>query len=95
MPSRVVLLEPPYVSWGAFPHCADPPIFNDRRTPVASVATARGDPFSCAFCDRPASDKRGRYHHGDDILEMRRALAARGARHPMQAAAAPHAPALP
>ena len=65
----------------AFPHRFGPSIFNYRRTPVASIVTSRGCPFSCAFCDRSTSGTRGRYHGVEYVMELCRTLAGRGVRH--------------
>jgi anaerobic magnesium-protoporphyrin IX monomethyl ester cyclase len=75
----------PFPAWDvlgdAFPHRFGPSIFNYRCTPMATLVTSRGCPFSCTFCDRSTSGKLGRYHSVDYVMEMCRMLAKRGARH--------------
>jgi anaerobic magnesium-protoporphyrin IX monomethyl ester cyclase len=75
----------PFPAWDVlgdvFPHRFGPSIFNYRTTPVATLVTSRGCPFSCTFCDRSTSGKLGRYHSVEYVMEMCRMLAARGARH--------------
>ncbi len=75
----------PFPAWDllgdAFPHRFGPSIFNYRRTPMATIVTSRGCPFSCTFCDRSTSGKLGRYHGVEYVMEMCRMLAARGTRH--------------
>jgi radical SAM superfamily enzyme YgiQ (UPF0313 family) len=75
----------PFPAWDvlgdAFPHRFGPSIFNYRCTPMATLVTSRGCPFSCTFCDRSTSGKLGRYHSVEYVMEMCRMLAERGARH--------------
>lgn len=77
----------PFPAWeilgDAFPHRFGPSIFNYRCTPMATLVTSRGCPFSCTFCDRSTSGKLGRYHSVEYVMEMCRTLAARGTRHVM------------
>ncbi len=75
----------PFPAWellgDAFPHRFGPSIFNYRCTPVATIVSSRGCPFSCTFCDRSTSGKLGRYHSVEYVMEMCHMLAARGTRH--------------
>lgn len=64
-----------------FPLRFQPNVFNYRATPVASIITSRGCPFSCTFCDRSTSGKRGRFHSVDYVVKMCRRLDALGVRH--------------
>src|SRR5688572_5906663 len=75
----------PFPAWDllgdAFPHRFGPSIFNYRRTPVATIVSSRGCPFSCTFCDRSTSGKLGRYHSVEYVMELCHMLAKRGTRH--------------
>jgi radical SAM superfamily enzyme YgiQ (UPF0313 family) len=64
-----------------FPLRFQPNVFNYRRTPVASLITSRGCPFSCTFCDRSTSGRRGRFHGVDRVVALCRRLSALGVRH--------------
>src|SRR5262249_36222867 len=64
-----------------FPLRFQPNVFNYRQTPVASLVTSRGCPFSCAFCDRSTSGRRGRFHGVDYVVRLCRRLADQGVRH--------------
>ncbi len=64
-----------------FPHRFQPSLFSYPRTPVATLITSRGCPFSCVFCDRSTSGRKGRLHSVATVVRLVRQLAARGARH--------------
>lgn len=64
-----------------FPHRFQPSLFSYPRTPVATLITSRGCPFSCSFCDRSTSGKKGRMHSVDYVVRMCRHLAGLGVRH--------------
>jgi anaerobic magnesium-protoporphyrin IX monomethyl ester cyclase len=64
-----------------FPLHFQPNVFNYRATPVASVVTSRGCPFSCTFCDRSTSGRRGRFHGVDRVIAICRRLERLGVRH--------------
>jgi hypothetical protein len=65
--------ELPQPAWDLahdFPLRFQPNVFNYRATPVASLVTSRGCPFSCTFCDRSTSGRRGRFHSVDYVMRM-------------------------
>lgn len=64
-----------------FPHEFAPTILSYPRSPVASLMTSRGCPFSCAFCDRSTSGRRGRMHSVESVVSLCRHLAGLGVRH--------------
>lgn len=64
-----------------FPHRFQPSLFGYPRTPVATLITSRGCPFTCVFCDRSTSGRKGRLHGVETVVALCRELAARGARH--------------
>jgi radical SAM superfamily enzyme YgiQ (UPF0313 family) len=64
-----------------FPHRFRPSLLSYPRTPVASLITSRGCPFTCSFCDRSTSGRRGRMHGVEAVVAMCRELVARGVRH--------------
>ena len=63
------------------PHRFQPSLFSYPRTPVATVMTSRGCPFSCSFCDRSTSGRRGRMHSVAYVVAMCRQLVGMGVRH--------------
>jgi radical SAM superfamily enzyme YgiQ (UPF0313 family) len=64
-----------------FPHRFRPTLFSYPRTPVATLITSRGCPFSCTFCDRSTSGRKGRMHSVGSVLQLCRMLTERGVRH--------------
>lgn len=64
-----------------FPHRFQPSLLSYRTSPVATLVTSRGCPFSCAFCDRSTSGKLGRYHSTEGVVRLCRHLAGLGVRH--------------
>jgi len=75
------LPEPAWDLVPDFPLRLQPNVFNYRASPVASVVTSRGCPFSCSFCDRSTSGRKGRFHGVDYVVRLCRRLADLGVRH--------------
>jgi radical SAM superfamily enzyme YgiQ (UPF0313 family) len=75
------LPEPAWDLVDDFPLRFQPNVFNYRATPVASLVTSRGCPFSCTFCDRSTSGRKGRFHGVDYVMRMCHRLAGMGVRH--------------
>jgi anaerobic magnesium-protoporphyrin IX monomethyl ester cyclase len=64
-----------------FPHRFQPSLFSYPKSPVASLITSRGCPFSCSFCDRSTSGRKGRMHSVEYIVELCAQLESAGVRH--------------
>lgn len=66
-----------------FPHHFQPSLFGYPRSPVATLITSRGCPFSCTFCDRSTSGRKGRMHSVATVVDLCGDLVERGTRHIM------------
>jgi anaerobic magnesium-protoporphyrin IX monomethyl ester cyclase len=64
-----------------FPHRFQPTLFSYPQAPVATLMTSRGCPFSCSFCDRSTSGKKGRMHSVESVVRLCRHLVGLGVRH--------------
>jgi radical SAM superfamily enzyme YgiQ (UPF0313 family) len=75
------LPEPAWDLLEGFPHHFHPSIFNYKTTPIATLVTSRGCPFSCVFCDRSTSGRIGRMHGVEYVIRLLRRLKGMGVRH--------------
>lgn len=64
-----------------FPHRFRPSLFSYPRSPVATLITSRGCPFTCVFCDRSTSGRKGRLLGVETVVRQCAELVRRGARH--------------
>src|SRR5437870_515037 len=64
------LPEPAWDLVPDFPLRLQPNVFNYRASPVASLVTSRGCPFSCSFCGRSTSGRKGRFHGVDYVVRL-------------------------